>query len=147
MAKAFKWQLLKAEIFQRAVDQFIAAPLMVALNQYLRCKKITAATSLKPLIYNTAHSQVGVDNCIGPLKFKHILPAFTKRAAKDRPTKLLPVASAITQFNKPPDLIRILVAAPVTLIALRYITFDIVVKFAAFVLTAAWSSIIRTASP
>ena len=51
MAKAFKWQLFIAEIFQRAVDQFIAAPLMVALNQPLRCKKITAAASLKPLIY------------------------------------------------------------------------------------------------
>ena len=43
MAKPFKWQLLKAEIFQRPVHQLIAAPLMVALNQRLGCKR-----SLRP---------------------------------------------------------------------------------------------------
>ena len=60
MAKTFEWQLLTAEIFQRTVHQLIAATFMVALNQPLRCKKITAATSLEPFIYGTAHAQVGV---------------------------------------------------------------------------------------
>ena len=103
--KPQKRQLLKVEVLQPAMHQFIRPPAMLAGNDALRLQIMLPAHRGQALINGLSHSQVGIKDGQRPHLIQQPLPAVCHRPAQKGPAKHLPSTPVVTQFQIIPDLL------------------------------------------
>lgn len=111
--KTTKRKRFGAKVLESSMDELIASPLVIALQDGFSCQPPRLTGFCKLAVNGLAAAQIGVKDGIGTGKFEPALQVVVKGSAVESPAKLLPLRSAVSKFHISPFLILAFVTLPV----------------------------------